>query len=181
MRQTEAWGTLAAAMQPFDAPGHLRVADNGDGAAIRRLTAAVLAEYGLVDDDTGDLDDIETAYVAGGGTFLVLVDGDRLLGCGGLLPLDGGRAELRRMYLVNDLRGKGLGKGLLQRLLDDARHAGFSSVELTTAPALVEAIGLYRRAGFRPADGAARGACSLFFTLSLANEGAGQRATGDGA
>ena len=67
MRQTEAWGTLAAAMQPFDAPGRLRVADNGDGAAIRRLTAAVLAEYGLVDDDIGDLDDIETAYVADSG------------------------------------------------------------------------------------------------------------------
>ncbi len=168
-------------MQPFDAPGHLRVADNGDCARVRRLAEAVLAQYGLTDDDMGDLEDIEAAYLAGGGTFLVLVDGDRLLGCGGLLPLGEDRSELRRMYLVNELRGKGLGKALLQRLLDDARQAGFSSVELTTAPALVEAIGLYRRAGFRAADGAGRGACSLFFTLGLADDGAGERAMGEGA
>jgi len=54
------------------------------------------------------------------------------------------------MYLHRDYRGQGLGKGLLDNALADARRLGFASVVLETASVLKEAIALYESYGFTP-------------------------------
>ena len=123
-----------------------------DAIDVRRIVTSVLREYGLSPECGGidaDLDDIQGSYIDRGGMFLVIESGAAVAGCGGLYPLDTDEAEIRKMYLLPDARGHGLGRQLLQQLLDGARAGGFRRVTLETASVLKEAIGLYQSFGFR--------------------------------
>jgi molybdate transport system substrate-binding protein len=132
----------------------IRGAKASDAAAVREVVRAVLAEYGLPPDPghtDRDLEDLEAFYFARGGGFLVAVGMDgRIAGSCGVAPLEGATWELRKMYLRVDARGQGLGKRFLARALAFVRGRGGKRVELETASVLVEAIGLYTRAGFEP-------------------------------
>ena len=81
------------------------------------------------------------------GSFLVAYQGDEPVGCGGVRHLDG-VSELKRMWVAESARGLGVGRRLLQALESHARGAGSSAVRLDTNSTLVEAISLYRSAGY---------------------------------
>ena len=132
----------------------IRPATNGDAEAVRALVFAALREHGLTPDPAAtdaDLYDLEGCYAHAGGSFDLLVDAaGAVVGTVGLVPLGGGRCELRKMYLAPACRGRGLGKRLLRHALDRARRLGFRRVELETLAALRAAVGLYESMGFRP-------------------------------
>nr|WP_326127662.1 GNAT family N-acetyltransferase [uncultured Oscillibacter sp.] len=69
-------------------------------------------------------------------------------GCGALRKLDGGRCELKRLYVRPAFRGHRIGEALLERLIGDARTIGYRHMLLDTLPALDSALRLYRRFGF---------------------------------
>jgi len=132
----------------------IRAASSRDGAAVRGVVESVLAEYGLSLDPAGidaDLGDLDASYPARGGLFDVAIASDgTVAGCCGLYPIDAKTGELRKMYVLKDARGSGLGGRLLRRSLAFARARGLERVELETASVLKEAIALYAGAGFRP-------------------------------
>jgi putative acetyltransferase len=132
----------------------IRDASNTDEAAIREVVYSVLAEYGLAPDPDGtdaDLADLENSYWRSNGVFLVILSPESsIIGCGGLFRLGAAEAELRKMYLLPEARGRGLGRLLLNRLIADARRLGYQHLVLETASVLTEAIDLYRSAGFSP-------------------------------
>lgn len=71
------------------------------------------------------------------------------VGCGALkLHIDTQIAEVKRMWVAADVRGLGLGRGLLERLSAEAASRGMLILRLETNRALVEAKRLYQRAGF---------------------------------
>ncbi|WP_409329347.1 GNAT family N-acetyltransferase [Trujillonella humicola] len=72
------------------------------------------------------------------------------VGCGALRPLEPGAAELKRMYVVPEARGRGVSRQLLAALEAAARDRGWTTVRLETGPRQPEAIGLYESAGYRP-------------------------------
>lgn len=72
------------------------------------------------------------------------------MGCGGLFPIDDREAEIRRMYLLPEARGVGIGRKLLEELISIAREQRFERVVLETASVLKEATSLYRKRGFVP-------------------------------
>ncbi len=124
-----------------------------DADALRALIFGILHEYGLPPSPDGtdaDLSDVEAAYARQGGWFEVLLGADQSpVGSVGLFPLRPGTWELRKMYLAAAERGRGLGRALLQRAMDEARRRGAVRITLETATALTEALRLYERAGFR--------------------------------
>lgn len=79
--------------------------------------------------------------------YLAEVDG-RPAGTGGLRPLDREVAEIKRMYVDSGFRGHGIARAVLQRLIDDARMAGYRELQLETGAWMVEAHALYRSCGF---------------------------------
>ncbi len=129
-----------------------RDAVSGDEPAIQQLVFTVLREYGLEPDlavTDADLWDVVSYYVAPGGCFRVLLSTQgQIVGCGGIKPLNAREAELRKMYLLPQARGLGLGAALLRQLIDFARARGCQRVVLDTASVLKDAIALYQRNGF---------------------------------
>jgi GNAT superfamily N-acetyltransferase len=85
------------------------------------------------------------------GAFLVLRAGDGLpVGCGGVCRFDETRAELKRMYVAPEARGRGLGRLLLEELERAASALGYRGVVLETGDQQPEALGLYASAGYEP-------------------------------
>jgi ribosomal protein S18 acetylase RimI-like enzyme len=82
------------------------------------------------------------------GTFYVVDAAGELAGMGGLRQLRPGVAEIKRIYVRPEQRGKQVGRTLLQRLLSDAQAFGFTQVVLDTAPFMQSAQRLYRSLGF---------------------------------
>lgn len=70
------------------------------------------------------------------------------VGCGALKFRPGAHAELKRMWVAPEARGTGLGHRLLAELESRARARGVRTLRLETNRALVEAMGLYRSAGY---------------------------------
>jgi ribosomal protein S18 acetylase RimI-like enzyme len=79
--------------------------------------------------------------------MLARLHGDPV-GCGGLKFHGDAPAELKRMWVDGSLRGLGIGRRLLGELETQAADAGARVVRLETNGALVEAIALYRSAGY---------------------------------
>ncbi|URM91057.1 GNAT family N-acetyltransferase [Streptomyces sp. MRC013] len=61
-----------------------------------------------------------------------------------------GDAELKRMYVVREVRGRGLARRVLARLEEDARAAGRRRMVLETGTRQPEAIALYLSSGYEP-------------------------------
>lgn len=131
----------------------VRVASRDDGPAVMELVASVLQEYGLKSDPVStdaDLADIEASYQSMGGWFQVVESQDgRIVGSVGLHPEGEESCELRKMYLLPEARGFGLGRFLLEEALEKAQQLGFRRVTLETAKVLREAKTLYERYGFQ--------------------------------
>jgi ribosomal protein S18 acetylase RimI-like enzyme len=92
----------------------------------------------------------------GGGVWLVDYD-DGLAGCMALTNEGGGIGRIRWVVFGPELRGRGLGRRLLDELLTTARADGLRRLELETFSELRAAAHLYRSAGFavtweRPRD-----------------------------
>jgi putative acetyltransferase len=96
-----------------------------------------------------DMDDIQKSYFENGGTFLGMFR-DRVMICtGALRRIDDEICELKRLWLLNDYHGQGLGYRMLQELLTIARSMGYQRVRLETDPiAQSRALAFYKQAGF---------------------------------
>jgi putative acetyltransferase len=90
-----------------------------------------------------------------GRIYLALADGAGV-GCAALRPIDtlpgdaGPVGELKRMYVRPTWRGRGLGRLLIDRIIADAREAGYGTLKLDTDPRLEAANALYQSLGFGP-------------------------------
>ena len=149
----------------------IRRANNSDCENVQKLVFGVLGEYDLP-LDTGatdrDIFDIETSYLKRGGVFEIIEDREgNLLGTVGLYPLDAETVELRKMYFAKELRGRGFGKLMLEKMIERARTLGYKKIYLETASVLREAVRLYEKYGFKPTDEKHTPRCDAAYILEL--------------
>ena len=83
-------------------------------------------------------------------TFFVAWRGWQPLGCGALRLLGEGVGEVKRMYVVPEARGHGLGGRILARIEQLAADLGLQRLILETGNRQPEALALYRRTGWHP-------------------------------
>lgn len=113
-------------------------------ALVDQSNAYMASLYPATSNHLVDLDSLVKENV----TFLVArVDGE-IQGCCALVEAGDGTAEIKRMFVLDSARGLGLGKALLQRLLERGRELNLTHIRLETGISQPEAIGLYRKAGF---------------------------------
>jgi GNAT superfamily N-acetyltransferase len=88
-------------------------------------------------------------YAAPRGRLLLLYEAGEAAGCGAFRPINEKVCELKRMYVKPEFRGKGLGRAMAERLLEEARTSGYEIARLDTATFLKEAPALYLSLGFQ--------------------------------
>src|SRR5512133_581876 len=79
-----------------------------------------------------DIDELQNAYLEDGGTFLVMTEEDQIIGTGAIHKIDKETCELKRLWLLFEYHGQGLGYRMMQELLAFARAQGYSRMRLET-------------------------------------------------
>ena len=145
-------------------------------AEVKRVILAVCNEIWQVPEEVirrydamSDIDDVQSHYFDNNGTFLVLSDDGRVVGCGAIRRLKDDICELKRMWFLKDYRGRGLGTRITQMLLDFARITGYKKVRLDTTDEQkqAQALKLYQRLGFYFIERYNDGPCTMFMEKML--------------
>jgi GNAT superfamily N-acetyltransferase len=84
----------------------------------------------------------------GNGAFLVAYLDDVAVGCGAVRRLDSETAELKRMYVDPVVRGRGIGRAIVEALEREARVLGLTRIVLETGTRLAPAMKLYQAMGY---------------------------------
>lgn len=134
----------------------IRPEDNGEVAATVRKVLLDLGapKVGTAYSDA-TLDHMYENYDRPRSIYFVVVEGNKIIGCGGIGPLDnhkGTICELQKMYFLEEARGRGLGNEMITRCLKSAREFGFEGCYLETMPYMKAAQGLYKKMGFEYID-----------------------------
>jgi len=89
-------------------------------------------------------------YAAPDGRLLLAMFDGQPAGCVALHKIDDHVCEMKRLYVRPQFRGKGLGKALAERIINEARAIGYKKLRLDTVePVMRTAVGMYRQLGFR--------------------------------
>ncbi|MGW0825138.1 GNAT family N-acetyltransferase [Streptomyces sp. NPDC002845] len=132
---------------PFDHPDAVKLNDQ------------VQAEYAARYNDDGDATVVEPAdFAPPRGLYLIAYDErDRPVATGGWRAQEkndegyaDGDAEIKRMYVIEEARGRGLARRILAALEEDARAAGRTRMVLETGQKQPEAVTLYTSSGYEP-------------------------------
>src|SRR5260370_15796879 len=96
-----------------------------------------------------ELAGLPAPYTPPAGCLLLAREGGAAVGVVALKPLAAGIAEIKRLYVVPEARGGGIGRRLAERALEAASVKGYARVRLDThQPSMGAAMALYRRLGF---------------------------------
>jgi len=96
-----------------------------------------------------DMDDIQKNYFENGGIFLIMMDEDQIICTGAVRKLEDDICELKRLWLLTEYHGQGLGYRMLKELLAFARENGYQRIWLETDRiAQSRALEFYKRLGF---------------------------------
>jgi putative acetyltransferase len=96
-----------------------------------------------------DVLDFQCAYNENGGAFLAICEAGCIIGTGALRRLEEGVGEIKRLWLLPEYHGRGLGRQLMLRLIDIARDNGYTKIRLETSPKFQpRAYAFYLKLGF---------------------------------
>lgn len=127
-----------------------------DNAGIAKVIRTTLEEFGANKPGTVYFDEstdhLYELFQVPGAIYHIALLNDEIVGGGGIYPTAGlpsDTCELVKMYVLQKVRGIGLGRLLIQKSLDYAGEAGYKKVYLETMPELQQALATYQKFGFQ--------------------------------
>lgn len=130
----------------------IQLSDNEELASIVRTS---LAEFGADKPGTvfydNTTDRLYELFQQPGSIYYVAEQDEKVLGGAGIYPSEGlplQTCELAKMYLRAAVRGRGLGKVLIEKCLEFAKAYGYLQVYIETMPELRKAVSIYKKFGF---------------------------------
>ncbi len=82
------------------------------------------------------------------GIFLVARIDNKPVGCGAVCQLEAGVGEIKRVFVIPEMRGQGLSKKIMQVLETKALALGYTTLRLESGDRQPEANGLYKKLGY---------------------------------
>ncbi len=114
---------------------------------ISALSAELARRYDYMEDGSGDF---KPEHALGPrAAFVIGRVGGRPVGCGAIRPLEEDVAEVKRIFVQDDYRGRGYAKAIMRKLERFARKRGYTTLRLETGVRQPEAILLYEKLGYR--------------------------------
>jgi len=133
-----------------------------------------LKQVGIrIDDDfhseyDADLTRIEAEYLQNG-DFLIAAIGEKTVGMGAIRRIDERTTEVKRMRVDPEFQGRGIGSLILDKLIAEAKAAGYRHLILDTIDRMVVARRLYESRGFKEYKRSAfDGIIVIFYEMNLA-------------
>jgi ribosomal protein S18 acetylase RimI-like enzyme len=130
----------------------LPVRGGADLDEIRRLFRAYADSLGVdlsFQDFEREYAALPGEYVPPRGELLIARWEGAVAGCVALRALDRETCEMKRLYLRDAFRGRGIGRALADAIVAAARDRGYQRMRLDSLPSMESAIALYRAMGFR--------------------------------
>lgn len=125
----------------------------GEIETARRLFREYETWFGLslcFQDFESEVRDLPGKYAMPDGRLLLAYIDDIAGGCIALRKLEEGVCEMKRLFVREEFRGRGIGVALIQKIIEEARFIGYKKLRLDTfAPKMGKAVKLYRSHGFR--------------------------------
>ncbi|KAB0633041.1 GNAT family N-acetyltransferase [Burkholderia latens] len=125
-----------------------------DAAAVEAIFREYIASPSVslaFQDYEPELAALPGKYAAPRGQLLLAWRGERAVGCAAFREIDATTCEMKRVYVCPEARGLNAGRQLVERLLRDAKAAGYARMCLDVLPEFVAARQLYGSLGFAPA------------------------------
>lgn len=128
----------------------LRAFRPGDEAAFLRLNEDWIGKHFVLEPpDREVLSDPQTHILSPGGRILMAEADGEPIGCCALVVIAPGEFELAKMTVSETVRGRGIGRRLLQFAIDEARRLGAHRLYLESNTKAAAAVHLYEQLGFR--------------------------------
>jgi len=164
-------GSMPSPQPDSPAAPQVRRATPGDAPGVARLLHDFQAEF---DEPSPGVETLEERYgeLIRNKEMIVLLVGDNPDGFAQLrfrpwVYSDGLHSYLEELYVVPSLRGKGLGRALLDAAMDVARDEGATYMDLGTSETDTAARGLYESSGFTNREGGRDGPVMFFYEREL--------------
>ena len=125
------------------------LAPDDDATAFRTLNEEWITRYFTLEaKDRETLNDPVHSILLKGGHIFMAYAAAEAVGCVALIPMRDGVCELSKMAVSPHLRGRGIGRRLLQHAIAQARSSGARSLFLGSNTRLKDAVHLYESVGF---------------------------------
>ena len=84
------------------------------------------------------------------GDIAIAIEDGHVFATALLVPFESTAAELKRLYVKPEMRGRGTGRAIVAALIEVAKELGYRSVIIDVIPSRTAALDLYRDIGFEP-------------------------------
>ncbi|MFD2919834.1 GNAT family N-acetyltransferase [Terrimonas rubra] len=156
----------------------IREVQPGDNKALAGLIRTVFEEHDAPRQNTvysdPTTDKLYELFDQPEAILWVAVLNNTIVGCAGVYPtedLPPGHAELVKIYLSAQSRGRGIGKALIGKCFQSAKELGYTHLYLESMPEFATAVSMYHKLGFRdlPAAMGSSGhtACNIWMIKEL--------------
>ncbi|HEY9785508.1 MAG TPA: GNAT family N-acetyltransferase [Candidatus Obscuribacterales bacterium] len=133
----------------------IRIANKQDEPSIRQLFELAADELAFTCDFAGtdaDLKNVEWSYFGHDGAFFIAEDDKRLIGMAGALKKTETILQLRRLFVVSECRGRGIGQALLKMVIEFASNLDYQAIQCVLNSDSRHLDGYLRHFGFQAAD-----------------------------
>lgn len=100
-----------------------------------------------------------------------------IVGCCGIFPTENlpeGCTELVKFYIGKKVRGKGIGRMLLEKTINSAKELGYQQIYLESIPEFSTAVSIYEKQGFQylesPLGNSGHDGCNLWMLKTISDK-----------